>query len=160
MLWEKFNAIDCGRSTTGGKGHFSSGVLCRCFAMDLQHRPGPDSLRYGDLPRVTGNGLFTLQSPRWATPTARPRARRFAADVDAVALLEILRRQRRSKAGVERFGENRDDLFFHLGADLAVGGAAPRPMNHGPVALAARLGQQPPQLPFAAADLLGGLLFG
>ena len=89
-----------------------------------------------------------------------PAPQRFAADVDAVALLQILRRQGRPKVGVERFGENRGGSLFHLGADLAVGGAAARRMDYGPVALAAELRQQPPHLPFAEADLLGGLLLG
>jgi len=87
-----------------------------------------------------------------------PAAQRFAADVDAVALLEILRRQGRPEARVFGLGEDRNGLFFDLGADLAVGGAAARVMDHGLVAFAAELRQQPPELPFAEADLLGGLL--
>ena len=82
----------------------------------------------------------------------------MAADLDAVALLEILRRQGRPKAGVFGLGKDRDGLFFDLGTDLAVGAAAARGMDDGLVALAAELGQQPPQLPFAEAALLGGLL--
>ena len=77
-----------------------------------------------------------------------------------MALLEILRRQRRPKAGVFGLGEDRDGLFFDLGADLAVGRTAARGMDHGLVAFAAQLGQQPPDLPFAEAQLLGGLLLG
>ena len=50
--------------------------------------------------------------------------------------------------------------LFGLGADLAIGGAAARGMNDGMVALFAQPDQQPPELPFAEADLLGGLLLG
>ena len=77
-----------------------------------------------------------------------------------MALLEVFRCQGRPKAGVFGSGEGRDGLFFDLGADLAVGGAAARGMDHGAVAFAAQLGQQPPDLPFAEAQLLGGLLLG
>ena len=75
-----------------------------------------------------------------------------------MALLEILRRQSRAKAGVDGLGEDCHGLFFRLGAELAVGRAAPRGMDHGLVAFAAKLRQQPPQMPFAEARLLGGLL--
>jgi len=109
-------------------------------------------------PRVRACRLARAGLPR--TRRGHPAPRRFASEVDAVALLEILRRQRRPKAGVEGLGEDREGLFFDLGADLAVGGAAARGMDHGPVALAAELRQQPPHLPFAEADLLGGLLLG
>ncbi len=37
-------------------------------------------------------------------------------------------------------------------------GAAPHPMDHGPVTLDAELRRQPPHLPLAEANLLGGLL--
>ena len=117
-------------------------------------------------PRQRRRGRHRCARPRLAPAgfpqpgRGHPAPQRFAADVDAVALLQILRRQGRPKVGVERFGENRGGSLFHLGADLAVGGAAARRMDYGPVALAAELRQQPPHLPFAEADLLGGLLLG
>ena len=89
---------------------------------------------------------------------AHPAPQRFAADSDALALLEMLRRQCWPEAGVFGPGEDRDGLFVGLGADLAVGRAAARGVDYGVVACAAQLGQQPPDLPFAEAQLLGGLL--
>ena len=94
-------------------------------------------------------------------PAALPPAFSAAAEAGsawALGLLEILRRQSRAKAGVDGLGEDCHSLFFRLGAKLAVGRAAPRCMDHGLVAFAAKLGQQPPQMPFAEARLLGGLL--
>ena len=75
-----------------------------------------------------------------------------------MALLEILRCQSRPEAGVDGLGEDRPGVFFRLGAELAVGRAAPRGMDHGLVAFAAKFGQQPSQLPFAEACMPGGLL--
>ena len=109
-------------------------------------------------PQVRSSRLAPARFPQ--PGRGHPAAQRFAADVDAVALLKILRRQDRPEAGVFGPGEDRHGLFFDLGTDLAVGGAAARRMNYGPVALAAELRQQPPALPFAEADLLGGLLLG
>jgi hypothetical protein len=73
----------------------------------------------------------------------------------AIGVIRLERTAGWPEAGVEGSGKNRDGSFFRLGADLAVGCAAPRRMDHGLVAFAAKLRQQPPQLPLAEARLLG-----
>jgi hypothetical protein len=86
-----------------------------------------------------------------------PRPHRLASRMNAVFAGQVFRRQCRAEAAIHLAAQNLQRRLLDLFVQFAVGPLASQSMHQSSVAFALEPPQQPPNMPLALPDLLGGL---